>query len=53
MTNDASGEEEETTTYRTPFGVEVDMRESHLAALPGKVDGGVGASTLDVFKSLP
>ena len=37
MTNDASGDEEETTTYRTPFGVEVDMRESHLAALPGKV----------------
>ena len=27
---------EETTTYRSPFGVEVDMRESHLAALLGK-----------------
>jgi hypothetical protein len=37
MTNDASGDDEETTTYRTPFGVEIDMRESHLAALPGKV----------------
>ncbi len=27
----------EKTTHRTPFGREVDMRESHLAALPGKV----------------
>jgi hypothetical protein len=31
------GGEHETTTYRTPFGTEVDMREAHLAAQPGKV----------------
>jgi hypothetical protein len=26
-----------TKTYRSPFGIEVDRREAHLAALPGKV----------------
>jgi hypothetical protein len=26
----------ESTSYHTPFGIEVDRRESHLAALPGK-----------------
>lgn len=31
-----ANDSEETTTYRSPFGGEVDMRESHLAALPGK-----------------
>jgi hypothetical protein len=28
---------EETTSFKTPFGREVDMREAHLDALPGKV----------------
>ncbi|MBS4730121.1 hypothetical protein MSM1_17875 [Mycobacterium sp. SM1] len=38
MTEDDSGDNDATTTsYRSPFGTEVDMRESHLAALPGKV----------------
>jgi hypothetical protein len=29
-------DDESTTTHRTPFGIEVAARESHLAALPGK-----------------
>jgi hypothetical protein len=37
MTDSDDGEGNATTTYRTPFGSEVDMRESHLAALPGKI----------------
>jgi hypothetical protein len=28
---------DESTTHHTPFGIEVDRRESHLAALPGKL----------------
>lgn len=33
----SSDDGETNTAYRSPFGTEVDMRESHLAALPGKV----------------
>jgi hypothetical protein len=33
---DDANDGEETTSFRTPFGREVDMRESHLDALPGK-----------------
>jgi hypothetical protein len=29
--------DESTTTHRSPFGIEIDRRESHLAALPGKL----------------
>jgi hypothetical protein len=29
--------DDESTTHRTPFGIEVDRREAHLAALPGKL----------------
>jgi hypothetical protein len=34
--DDDANDGEETTSLRTPFGREVDMRESHLDALPGK-----------------
>src|SRR6267378_3649686 len=37
MTDSNDGQGNATKTYRTPFGTEVDRRESHLAALPGKV----------------